>query len=124
MNDKPVLIIASEAGIAIRSFGDISGALSACLGRPGLILTETDLAPEFFNLHTGLAGEMFQKFINYRVRVAIVLPDPDAYGERVGELAYEHTSHNIIRFVSSIDEAQAWLSAVSQPSHQGPADRD
>jgi hypothetical protein len=56
-----------------------------------------------------LAGEAFQKFTNYKLRVAIVLADPIAYGVRFSELACEHRSHNMIRFVSSTDEAQDWL---------------
>ena len=109
MNGERRIIIAFDSGISIRSFGDISDALGACLGTAGLILTENDLAREFFELHSGLAGELFQKFINYKLRVAIVLPDPEAYGERFSELAYEHKSHSMIRFVRSKDEAKAWL---------------
>jgi Domain of unknown function (DUF4180) len=109
MNEERRILVASDTGISIRSFNDISDALGACIGAEGLILTENDLAPEFFDLRSGLAGEMFQKFINYKLRVAIVLPDPEAYGERFGELAYEHTSHSMIRFVRSKDEAKAWL---------------
>lgn len=44
--------------------------------------------------------------------MAVVLPDPEAYGERISELAYEHRSHNMIRFVRSKDEAEAWLKAL------------
>ena len=110
MIEERRILIASDSGISIRSFGDISDALGACIGAAGLILTENDLAREFFDLRTGLAGEFFQKFINYKLRVAIVLPAPEAYGERFGELAYEHATHNMIRFVRSIDEAKAWLS--------------
>lgn len=109
VNDLPKIIVASDSAISIRSSSDIADALGASLGAKGLILAETDLAPEFFDLRTGLAGELFQKFINYKVRVAIVLPDPEAYGERFGELAYEHRSHGMIRFVGSKDEAIAWL---------------
>jgi Domain of unknown function (DUF4180) len=109
MNERRRIVTASDAGISIRSFSDISDALGACIGAEGLILTENDLAREFFDLRSGLAGEMFQKFVNYKLRVAIVLPDPEAYGERFGELAYEHTSHSMIRFVRSKDEAKAWL---------------
>jgi hypothetical protein len=101
MNEERRILVASDSGISIRSFSDISDALGACIGAAGLILTENDLAPEFFDLRSGLAGELFQKFINYRVRVAIVLPDPEAYGERFSELAYEHISHKMIRFVRS-----------------------
>jgi Domain of unknown function (DUF4180) len=109
MNEKRRIVVASDSGLSIRSFSDISDALGACLDSAGLVLTENDLAQEFFDLRSGLAGELFQKFTNYRLRVAIVLPDPETYGKRFSELAYEHTSHNMIRFVGSIDEAKAWL---------------
>ena len=101
--------MASDAGISIRSFSDISDAIEACIGTGGLILTENDLSKEFFDLRSGLAGEFFQKFINYKVRVAIILQDTGAYGERFAELAFEHASHPMIRFVRSKSEARAWL---------------
>ena len=112
MNQERRIIVASDAGISIRSFADISNALGSCLGSQGLILTESDLAPEFFDLRSGLAGELFQKFINYNVRVALIVPNPKAYGERFAELAYEHSTHNMIRFVDSEDEATVWLAAL------------
>jgi len=109
MNEERKIFVASDSGISIRSFRDISNALDACIGAKGLILSEADLAPEFFDLRSGLAGELFQKFTNYRIRLAIVLPDPNAYRERFSELVYEHRSHNMIRFVRSEDDARAWL---------------
>jgi len=109
MNEESRILTASDSGVSIRSFGDISDAIAACLGAEGIIFTEDDLAREFFDLRSGLAGELFQKFTNYKLRMAIVLPDPEAYGERISELAYEHKSHNLIRFVRSKDEAEAWL---------------
>ena len=105
------ILVASDSGISIRSSRDISDALGSCFGAAGVILTEGDLASEFFDLRSGLAGELFQKFTNYKLRVAIVLPDPAVHGERFSELAYEHSSHSMIRFVRSIDEAKAWLSS-------------
>ena len=109
MNEKRRIVVASDSGLSIRSFNDISHALGACFGTAGLILTDSDLSSEFFDLRSGLAGELFQKFINYKLRVAIVLPDSEAHGERFSELAYEHRSHSMIRFVRSKDEANAWL---------------
>jgi len=110
MTTEQRIIIASDTAISIRSAASISEALETCLGSQGLILTEHDLGPEFFDLHTGIAGELFQKFINYRVRLAIVLPDPDTYGDRFSELAREHSSHGIVRFLRSLNEATEWLS--------------
>lgn len=111
MNEERKILVAADEGISIRSFSDISDAIGACLDAAGLILIEQDLAREFFDLRTGLAGEALQKFVNYRVRVAMVLPDPAAYGERFSELAYEHSTHNQIRFVRSMEDAKAWLEA-------------
>jgi hypothetical protein len=111
MNGERRILVASDSGISIRSFRDISDAIAACIEADGLILTEDDLPQEFFNLRSGLAGELFQKCTNYKVRLAIVLPNPEAYGERFSELVYEHKSHNLIRFVRSKDEAETWLCA-------------
>jgi Domain of unknown function (DUF4180) len=111
MNEERRILVASDSGISIRSFGDISDVIAACIEADGLILTEGDVAQEFFDLRSGLAGELFQKCTNYNVRLAIILPNPEAYGERISELAYEHRSHKMIRFVRSKDEAETWLCA-------------
>jgi hypothetical protein len=103
------MLIASEAGIEVRSFEDIPDVIGACFGASSLLLTEEELSPDFFNLKSGLAGELLQKFTNYRIRVAIVVPDPGTYGERFAELAREHRTHRLIRFVPSVDDAVAWL---------------
>jgi uncharacterized protein DUF4180 len=108
MNPALKIIIASDCGISIRCPDDVSDAVGASLGR-SLILTEGDLGPNFFDLRTGLAGELIQKFVNYRVRVAIIVPMPDAHGERFAELAHEHATHPTVRFVRSVDEAMQWM---------------
>jgi hypothetical protein len=113
MNEEGGILIASDSGISIRSLGDIADAIGAFISAEGVILTEDDLAPEFFDLRSGLAGELFQKCINYNVPLAIVLPNPEAYGERISELAYEHRSHGMIRLVRSKDEAEAWIGAYA-----------
>jgi hypothetical protein len=108
MNTVRKFVIASDCGISITSPNDVADAVGASLGR-GLILAERDLGPAFFDLRTGLAGELIQKFVNYRIRVAIILPRPDVYGERFAELAYEHATHPTVRFVCSIDDAMMWM---------------
>ncbi|MEF2277645.1 DUF4180 domain-containing protein [Deinococcus sp. YIM 134068] len=111
--DSPQIRTAGELGVALRTLPDVLEVIGATYGLDGLILTEADLSPEFFRLKSGLAGEAFQKFTNYRVRVALVLPDPSAHGERFAELAYEHRTHGWIRFVHTEEEARAWLASVT-----------
>ena len=95
--------------LQIRASGDIATALSVGMERGGLLLHESQLGPIFFDLATGLAGEVFQKFTNYRVRLALVIADPKAHGSRFGELAWEHRAHNAVRFFANEQAARQWL---------------
>jgi hypothetical protein len=97
------------AKTTIRSSSDISDALAASVERGGLMVTEEDLCPEFFDLRTGFAGEFLQKFVNYRVRLAVVLSDPNAYGVRFSELVSEHVTHGTVRFFRLEEHARQWL---------------
>jgi hypothetical protein len=63
-----------SAGVVIRTSrdaADIVGELMSA-GLEKLILHERNVAPEFWQLGTGLAGEVLQKFANYRIRTAFV----------------------------------------------------
>jgi hypothetical protein len=95
--------------VGLRAAGDIPGALSASVERGGLILDEKDVAAEFFDLKTGLAGEVLKKFTLHRARLAIVVADASVYGGGFRELAYEHRTHNAVRFFSSEKLARQWL---------------
>lgn len=103
------ILVAADAGISVVSISDVSKAVGAAFGTAGLILTEDDLSTEFFDLKAGLAGELFQKFANYALCLAVIVPRPERYGERFSELAREHTSHNKIRIVRCKEDAVAWL---------------
>jgi hypothetical protein len=93
----------------ISSPADIAEALGASIDAGGIVLDESQLCPDFFDLRTGLAGEVFQKFTNYRARLAIVVADESAYGSRFSELIYEHRSHKQVRFFASAQLARQWL---------------
>ncbi len=109
-------LVASEAAVVIRSKSDISNAISAAFGSAGLILAESDVAPEFFDLKTGLAGELFQKFTNYKLRLVVIVPEPGRFGRHFDELAREHHAHDMIRIVGTKDEAVAWANLCMSES--------
>lgn len=99
---------AAELGLYLGTAADITELVGAAYDVDGVILHQTDLAPEFWDLGTGLLGELFQKATNYRLRLALVLPNPERYGPRLGELAYEHRQHPLIRFFADEAAARAW----------------
>jgi Domain of unknown function (DUF4180) len=90
----------------------ISNALAAAVEEGALVLDEGDLAPSFYDLRSGLAGELFQKFMNYQVPLALIVKDPAMYGERFVELAHEHRSHAMVRMFPDRDTALEWLSVA------------
>ena len=102
-------VVPADLGLSILSLEDIAEVIGQSYGSSGLLLTQQDVAPEFFDLHSGWAGELFQKCTNYHVRLALVLAHPEKYGERVSELAFEHRRHKLIRFFDTEGDARAWL---------------
>jgi hypothetical protein len=92
----------------------ISDALATAMEEGGLVLSEADLAPSFYDLKSGLAGELFQKFVNYRVPLALVVKDPSVYGERFVELTREHKSHTMVRMFQDRDAASEWLAVARE----------
>jgi hypothetical protein len=75
-----------------------------------IILHEKDLTPDFFDLRTGLAGELLQKFSNYRVRLAIVGDFTQYPGKSINDFIAESNRTGQINFVSSVSEALSKLS--------------
>ena len=97
----------------ILTANDISAALAASVERGGLILDEKELSPDFFDLKTGLAGQVLQKFVNYRTKLAVIVRDPAGYGASFSELVYEHRTHPNVRFFSAEQTARQWLAQLS-----------
>ncbi|MFJ6195607.1 DUF4180 domain-containing protein [Micromonospora sp. NPDC092111] len=54
--------------------GDATDVIGEALGHGVelVVLPVRRLAAEFFTLRTGVAGELVQKFVNYRLRLAVV----------------------------------------------------
>jgi hypothetical protein len=96
----------------IQSVSDISAALKASVERGGLVLDEKDLNPDFFDLKTGLAGQVVQKFVSYRTKLAVIVRNPSEHGGRFGELMHEHRIHPLVRFFSAEQAARTWLSQM------------
>jgi len=95
----------------LNALDQIMDYLSESYDKGGLMLQEEELGENFFDLSTGLAGELFQKFTNYNSRLALVIADPGRYNKRFQELAYEHKSHPGVRVFSTVEAARDWLNA-------------
>ena len=80
------------------------------LGASAIIVYKEDIPDIFFDLSSGMAGDILQKFSNYRKRLAIV-GDFSAYSSKsLRDFIYESNKTGQILFVSSLEEALAKLS--------------
>ena len=78
----------------------------------GIILYERNITHDFFDLQTKLAGEILQKFSNYRIRLVIV-GDWSKYTSRSLEaFICESNRGKTVNFSSSPTEALELLSRI------------
>jgi len=83
---------------------DIFGNLMFA-GCDRLIIHEKSLHTDFFNLKTRLAGEVLQKFSNYRVKLAIVGDFAKYNSKSLQDFITESNKSNTVFFIDTIDTA-------------------
>jgi DNA-binding PadR family transcriptional regulator len=74
-----------------------------------LMINNTALSEDFFKLKTKVAGNMIQKFINYGIKTAVIIPQDTIQKGRFKEMAMETNKGNHFRLYESKDEAEQWL---------------
>ena len=72
------------------------------------IIDRKNIAPDFFDLSTRLAGEILQKFVQYQVKLAIA-GDFSDLSQTFGDFAYESNRGNQIFFCATVDDAKEKL---------------
>ncbi|OHX14639.1 DUF4180 domain-containing protein [Chromobacterium sphagni] len=76
----------------------------------GIAVEEACLHPDFFQLKTGLAGELLQMFVNYRQKIAIIGNFSKYTSSSLRDFIVESNRGKQVFFVSCIDEAIRYLS--------------
>jgi hypothetical protein len=90
---------------------DPHAAVTRCIesGAGGLLADTGALPPEFFDLSTGVAGEMLQRLALFGIRMAGVVPDPAAHSQPFQDLAREASRARHFRFFPTREDAVRWL---------------
>jgi PadR family transcriptional regulator, regulatory protein AphA len=74
-----------------------------------LMIHYEDLSEDFFKLKTKVAGNIIQKFINYGLKAAAIIPQEVIQKGRFREMALETNKGNHFRMYESKEEAAKWL---------------
>ncbi len=108
-NKRYIEYTSSETPVSTEQ--DALDLIAACFETDtGLVMLHAGaLADDFFRLRTGLAGSVLQKFINYNIKAALVIPDNQKVKGKFKELLAESNKGNSFRVFHSREEAEAWL---------------
>lgn len=110
----PVLMAAPD-GPTVRSDGDALSLIVTAGGQGAelVVLPIERLDEEFFELSTGLAGEIGQKFVNYRLRLAVLgdISDRTATSKSLREFVAETNRGRQLWFVADTAELDERLAA-------------
>ncbi len=114
--DTRVLRCADD-GAQLRAPADANDFLGAAWGYEAdmLAIPVARLGPDFLNLSTRVAGEVFQKFVNYRMRCAIVGNVTPALAESkaLSDFVRETNKGNALWFVRDLDELRRRLETAA-----------
>jgi hypothetical protein len=78
-------------------------------GARRIMIKKEHLHPDFYDLKTGLAGEIIQKFENYYMKLAIVGDFSTKTSKNFKYLMFESNKSGQIFFVENTDEAIKYL---------------
>lgn len=70
-----------------------------------IIIYEKNICPEFFDLKNKMAGDILQKFSNYRVKLAIIGDFTRYESKSVRDFIFESNKTNHIIFIESLEKA-------------------
>lgn len=108
--DNMKYIQLSHSGNLICTEADALELLSACMENETnlLLIPGERFSDEFYQLSTGIAGAILQKFVLYGIKCAVVL-DKDIRSGRFHDLLIESNRGNSFRLYPSMAEAESWL---------------
>ncbi|AZA76854.1 DUF4180 domain-containing protein [Chryseobacterium sp. G0186] len=70
-----------------------------------VIIYEKDITPAFFDLKTKIAGEILQKFSNYRIGLAIVGDFSKYESKSMKDFIFESNKTRHVNFVETLEDA-------------------
>ena len=111
INDTEIAEIISDE-VLIRNVDDALDLLGNVYyqGFDRMIIHQKNLTPDFFDLKNKMAGEILQKFSNYRVRLAIVGDFSMFSSNSLTDFIYESNKGQQVNFLASVSDALHILS--------------
>jgi hypothetical protein len=102
-------------GPALRNDQDALAVIGEAMAQAArlIVIPTARLHPDFFELRTRLAGEMLQKFVNYRMRLAIIGDLSEAASKSAALRSFIHESNRgrDLWFMTNMSELEKRLAS-------------
>jgi hypothetical protein len=110
INETVIAEIISDI-IEIKNTQDAVDIMADCIfsGTGKIIIHEKNIIPDFFDLKTGIAGDILQKFSTYNVRLAIIGDFSKYSSKSLRDFIFESNKHRQVNFVNTLEEAKEKL---------------
>ena len=115
-NDNLKLAEVLSDSVLIHQTQDALDIMADCTynGYNTIVVYEEAIVPAFFDLKTGIAGDILQKFSTYNVRLAIIGDFSKYTSKSLRDFIYESNRHGHIFFAGSREEAFEKLESVNK----------
>jgi ABC-type branched-subunit amino acid transport system substrate-binding protein len=80
-----------------------------------IIIHRKNITPDFFDLKTGIAGDVLQKFSQYRMPLAIVGDFSKNKSKSLNDFIYESNKGKQINFAASLSDAINGIKPQGKP---------
>ena len=98
-------ILVNTSDDALQLLGDLYYS-----GFDVIVLHQQNIVPDFFDLKTGMAGEILQKFSNYRMRLFIIGEFTSVSSKSLTDFIRESNKGKLVHFSESIADALSYFS--------------
>jgi hypothetical protein len=107
MRDKSVIAELTDDTFIISQVQDMLDLMGDLISNScnKIIIHERNLHPDFFHLKSGLAGDILQKFSNYRVKLAIIGDFTRYKSKSLQDFIRESNKGTMIFFLDTVDSA-------------------
>lgn len=114
-NGQRIAVITGEAPLItdVQSALDLIMTVKYETGCQRIAIDKTAITESFFQLRSGLAGEVLQKFVNYHIKAAIYGDYSQYTSKALKDFIYESNSGIQILFPKTQEEAVERLSNLS-----------
>ena len=114
-NGQRIAVITGEAPLItdVQSALDLIMTVKYETGCQRIAIDKTAITESFFQLRSGLAGEVLQKFVNYHIQAAIYGDYSQYTSKALKDFIYESNSGSQILFPKTQEEAVERLSNLS-----------